>query len=213
MRTRRKVVSAAFTGVAAMGAVGLGTGVAHASGGTWTITPGGAYTGANSTNATLTANGTPLTCAPGTATATGTLQTTAAGTSPVIGSIATATFGTATSPCTLAGVVNFTAKLNNPLNIKAQTYNAATGVTKGEISGPISATLTGVGTTCTATVTGTVLSGSFNNGADTLDINPSGAQTLTIHDVSGCNGLIANSEKAGFQATYIVSPPQTIVDP
>lgn len=215
MNRRRKITSSIFTGVAAVGAVGLGTGVAHAASGKWTVTPGGAYQAENETSASLIANGTHLTCGPSTAFASGSLHN-ASGNSPVVGSIANATFGTSSRPCTLAGLVNFTAKLKNPpapLNIKAKSYNATTGVTTGVISGNISASLTGVGSNCHAIVTGTSIPGSFNNTTHALTINPGGASTLTIHSVSGCNGLIQNSEKAGFKATYITSPQQTITDP
>ncbi|HEV3379395.1 MAG TPA: hypothetical protein VG142_00175 [Trebonia sp.] len=203
MSKRKKVASIAFTGIAAVTAVGFRAGTALAASGTWKITPNGAYQAENSTSATLIANGTKLTCEPGTATASGALKATGTGTSPTIGSIKTAAFGTTDSPCTLAGLVNFTATLNKPLNIVAKSYNATTGVATGHLAGDISATLTG--NACTAKVTGASIPVSFNNGTHLLDINPKSASTLTIRSVTGCEGLIKSGEAAGFHAKYLTS--------
>jgi hypothetical protein len=209
MSNGKKVASIAFTGVAAVTAVGFHAGTALAASKTFHITPGGAYSGSNSTTATLTANGTTLNCAPGTATAHGTLLTTATGTSPTVGSIAAgAAFGTATQECSfLGGLVKFTAKTNKAINIVGKSVVG--GVAKGHLggtAGAISATITG--TNCTANVSGKSIPFSYKSGK--LNVNPGNSSTLTIKTVTGCSGLLAAGEKAGFHAIYAVSPVQTI---
>jgi hypothetical protein len=212
MSNRKKIASIAFTGVAAVTAVGFRAGTALASSGTWKITPNGPYQAENSTSATLIANHTTLTCDPGTAAAAGSLKPSGTGTSPVVGSIKSATFGTSNSPCTLAGLVNFTATLKQPLNIVGQSYNPATGVATGKLSGDISASLNGAN--CHAIVKGTSVPISFNNSTHLLNVNPNSKSTLTIQSVQGCNGLIKNSEPAGFHAKYLTNLSNlTITDP
>lgn len=216
MGNRRKVSSIVFTGVAAAGAVGLGTGTANAASGPFHITNGGAgyagpVSGVNSTSATLTAHGTKLTCVPGTASASGSVPaSTVSGTPAKLGTITGANFGTGPA-CSYAGLFHFTATLNKPVSLIGSSY--ASGVTKGKIAGGISATLNGVsGTTCTATITGPSLSASYHNDTHALTINPSGTSGLKVTSISagGCGGLLALSEPAAFTATYQFNPPLSV---
>jgi hypothetical protein len=219
MSKRKKIASVAFTGAAAATAVGMGVTPALAAGGTWNIDNGGTgYTGpvagSNSTNATLNANGTQLTCKPGTASATGSVgKSTVSSTPAHLGDIPSANFGVGTA-CSYAGLFHFTAALTKTAGLYGSSYNAATGVTTGQIR-DISAKLTGVsGTTCSATVTGAALQAQYNNTTHGLTIDPAGSSPLTVTlGAAGCPGLLTNGEKAGFNATYIFSPPITVTDP
>lgn len=218
MSKGKKIASVAFTGVAAVTAVGLHAGTALAASGTWNITNGGAgYTGAvsgvnNNSAATLTANGTTLTCPEKTATASGSVPASTVTTTPAtLGSISAASFGTTAKPCTLGGLVNFTAALNKPVSLVGSTYKS--GVTTGKLAGTISATLTGVdGTPCSATITGTSIPATYTNATHTLTVNPGNVSTLAITHVSAgrCDDLLASGEKAAFHANYNFTPPLSV---
>jgi hypothetical protein len=217
MRRNRKIASIAFTGVAAIGAVGLGAGPALAAGGAWTINePNGTnFTGTNSSPATLTAAGVPLTCADGTAVAHGTVSGNGkSGVPASLAAISAATFGTTTSPCSVLGN-GVTAKLTHGTHLVASNATNTSGVTKGYIgSNPkvtdgISASINGVnGFSCHMVVTGTYVSGSYHNTGNFLKIGPGG--DLTIKSVTGCLGVFAAGESAGFTAKYNTSPKLTV---
>lgn len=201
MSNRKKVASVAFTGTAALAAVGFTAGQAHAAGvSKVTVTPGGQYAAAASGSPTLgdtTTNNT-LTCK--SAVASGSLTGDAAG--ATVGSVATATF----SNCSVL-TLPFTAHLNKAATLVA-TSPTTGGITKGELTG-ISATISGAGGfACKATVTGS-LPGSYNN-SGTLTIDASKAADLTVQTATSCAGAINPGDKAYFNATYAVSPVQTI---
>ncbi|HEY1705394.1 MAG TPA: hypothetical protein VGG75_37370 [Trebonia sp.] len=216
MRRNTKIASMAFTGVAAMGAVGLGAGPALAAGGTWTINEpnGTAFAGSNKTSATLDAGGINLACKPGTALASGTVSGNGkSGVPASLASVTSATFGATSNPCSFLGF-DVTANLNRPVHLVASQATTTAGVTKGYLggaAGDISATVTGVGTfACHMTVSGSKIPGSYYNSTNTLKINPSASKTLTIKAVSGCDGAFTTGETAYFQADYVVSPALTI---
>jgi hypothetical protein len=213
MRRNRKIASIAFTGVAAMGAVGLGAGPALAAGGTWTVNEpnGTAFAGSNTTSAKLDAGGVNLTCKPGTAIASGTVSGNGkSGTPASIAAVSHATFGTASEPCSVLGF-GVTATLNKATHVIATAATSTGGVTAGHLGNSISATITGAGTfACTMVVTGTSVPGSFHNTGNALDINPSSKPTLKIKSVTGCDGLFTAGESAYFKANYTTSPALTV---
>lgn len=215
MSKGKKVASVAFTGAAAATMVGLNVAPAFATGGTWTITPHGHFTSASNskTKATLHAGAVTLTCNSKTAFASGSLVGTATGAPVQLGTISKATFGsTASTRCTLAGTLKFSAKLNHAAKLFGSTYTAPT--TKGQLRS-ISATITGhSGFACTAKVAGK-LPGSFNNTTHLLKIDASNKSSLTITAVTGCAGQLKVGQKAFFNATYNTGTLHnvTIVDP
>jgi hypothetical protein len=214
MSKRKKIASVAFTGAAAVTAIGMGVPRAMAASGTWKITNGGNpyaghVSGVNTTSATLDANGTVLTCHPGTAQASGSVPA-ASPAGPALGTISKATFAS----CSASGIFDFTAAINKPVTLSGSTYSA--GVTKGKIAGGISATLNGVnGTTCHATIKGTSLSASYNNATHALTVNPGAHSALSIASVSAghCSGLLTTGEPAAFTATYQFNPPLSVTGP
>lgn len=218
MSKGKKIASVAFTGVAAMTAVGLRAGTALAAS-TWHINQpnGTAFTGVNSTSATLTAGGVTLTCHPGTATAAGSVSgNDRAGVPAQLGKVKDASFGTTSSPCSLLGL-GVKAHLKHPIGINASQPTTAAGVTKGWIgvgsktSNPISASISGFsGFSCHMVVAGNTIPASFSNATHTLHVNPGSATTLKIKSVSGCDNLFKANESAGFKATYVTSPPLTV---
>lgn len=202
MNRRKKVASVAFTGVAAVGAVGFTAGQARAASvSKVTVTPGGHYNAVAVGSPTLgdtTTNNT-LTCTIGTAS--GSLTGSPAGAK--VGSVANATF----SNCSVL-TLPFTAHLNHPATLVATSPTTASGVTKGVLQS-ISATISGTGGfACKAVVTGS-LPGSYNN-SGLLTIDPSHSPTLHVKSAANCAGAIKSSDNAYFSATYAVSPVQTV---
>jgi hypothetical protein len=224
MASPRKIASVAFTGGAAMAAIGMAAQPAFATGGKWVPNPGpGAYTAHNVGNTTLSVSTSlgvqTLTCP--TAAAAGSLKsnTAASGFVP-IGTVSggKTTFGTTASPCTL-GPIHFTAVLNKTINLSAK--GTVSKPITGRVDGSISATLTGVGNSCVAHVTGTSVPGSWHNSSGgagvshTLDINPSHLKTLKVKDATNCP-IIKAGNPAGFFARYALDSPrsnQLITDP
>lgn len=224
MSTRRKVASIAFTGAAAAAATAIAAPAAFATGGKWVIAPSaGAYSAVNSGNTHLgvsTGVGTvSLTC-PTAAAAGNLLQSQPVGAPwAKVGSVSSATFGTTANPCAL-GTIHFTAKLNKHLNLSL----SGTAPSHGRLHGSISATLTGVGNSCNATIVGSksatapgtgTVPGSWNNTTHRLNINPGKAKTLVVKNATHCTGIAAG-EKAFFSAKYKLLAPKsnlTITDP
>jgi hypothetical protein len=205
MSRRKKVASVAFTGVAALGAVGLTAGHAHAATATVTnvtVTPGGPYSASNVGSPVLvdTTTNAQLTCT--TAFASGSL--TGSPTGSKVGTVSSATF----TNCTVA-TLPFTAHLKKPAMLYATGATSAGGVTQGELKS-ISASITGTGGfACHAVVTGS-LPGSFHNASDHLVIDPNHSATLHVESATSCAGELNTSNMAYFAATYNVIPPQTV---
>jgi hypothetical protein len=200
MSRRKKVASVAFTGAAALAAVGFTGGHAHAAGVTKvTVTPGGKYTAVNTGAAPkLVDKTTPNTLTCTSAKAAGSLPGDLTGSK--VGTVTTATF----SKCKVL-TFSFKAHLNKAATLFATSPTTAAGITKGELKG-ISATISGEGLfgACRATVTGS-LSGSYSNKSGVLTIDKASNPTLTITKATGCGGVIRSNDKAFFQATYLVS--------
>jgi hypothetical protein len=179
---------------------------------TWTVKPGGSITGvAKNPKLTDTATGTVLTCT--TLNAAGTAKAGSGLSGTNIASITSVTFKTCTGPLGLTFTVT-TAHL--PWELSAKSYNAATGVTRGIITGG-HASLSGSG--CSAVVDGTSatadngsIAGTYTNGTHKLKTLTTGGN-LHIYDVSGCFGLIANGDAATLSGSATITPAQTITSP
>jgi hypothetical protein len=219
MTVRKRLGSALFVGCATALAVGLGATAAFAAGATttWTVKPGGSYTAvAAKTILKDKTTGTELTCVTVSSVpaskAAGTLKSGSGLTNP-IGKIASIAFNNCTGPLGLA----FTVTVSNlPWHINALKYDASTGTMLGNVSG-VHATLSGP--SCSAVVDGT--GPTADNGKAAIKhvnsapakLRATGGGDLHIYNVSGCAGLIASGDAAGFTATYTLNKAQTITSP
>jgi len=228
--SKRKMVSAVFTGVAAAGVTVVGAPAAFATSGHWVIKNNAgnpianstAYLAINTAPATLTAGTTTLNCPVSTASATGKFFQNA----PVggeVASVGTANFGPGGS-CSLAGIFKFKASLatsHTPLKLIAS--GSTNGVVTGKVeeksaNTPIVAKITATaGLTCSASVSGVSVPATFNNNTHILAFNPNKVKTLHIKANHGCPGLTAG-QSASFQAAYGIHSPSsmslgTITDP
>jgi hypothetical protein len=168
---------------------------------TYTVSPGGAYTGtAGTTTFTDTSTGSVLTCK--SATAKGTLKSGSGLSGTGIGTITSTTFTTCTGPLGLTFTVTQVGTWS--LNI---TSNSG-GTSVGNVSN-VDATLSGP--LCSATVKGAA-DATYVNSTGVLTLKPvSGSgHTLTVSGVSGCLGLIKNGDTSTFNGAYTISPKQTI---
>jgi hypothetical protein len=206
---KRKVASLAFTGVAGVGMAAFAAGPAFATGGTWTVTPTGAYTA--TTSKTTLGAAIDLTCASATAKGSVPTGTGASSTAPVA-TITSAKFDKCTG---LAVSIN--AKLLKTAYLWASKATAS-GKTAGFIAGSkgkatsaISASLSGstLGAGCHAKVVGSYVPGSYSNTNHKLNVNLGHAKTLTIKSVKSCTGL-ADGSAAYFSAAYTVNPALTL---
>jgi hypothetical protein len=215
-RHRNKVASIAFTGAAAAMTVGMVATQAQAAS-SWHIKNNGTgYTGPvkgkNNGNLTLkdTTTGATLTCKVGTATGNVSKSKVPAVGSPKVASIT----GVAFSSCTIGGTIPFTAKTNKAMNLHAKTYNGSTGTTTGFLgttgtASTISATITGKGNNCKATVVGSTLPGSFNNGSHNLIADKAHTATLKVKTATSC-GLLHTGDKAYFSGKFVVTTPSKL---
>lgn len=178
--------------------------------GTWTVQPGGKFSGKSGTvNITDTSTGTVITCK--TSALTGTLQTGSGLTGTGLGSVT----GLSLSGCAGPAGLAFTETSNAlPWALNAASYTG--GVTSGMITG-IDATLTSSG--CSATLDGTAAGAdngqvgiTYSNSSGQLAVLATGGN-LTFSAISGCLGLISNGDAATASATYTLSPKQKITSP
>jgi len=199
MSRRKKVASVAFTGVAALGTVTLtATHARAASVSKVTVTPGGAYGGRAVGPITFvdTTTGFTITCKTGGIAG----NLTGGAVSGTLGTISDASFNS----CSELGV-GFMVRLNKRARLTV-TSPTAGSTTKGELTG-ISVTISAESAlTCKATLTGS-LPVSYTNGGLTID--PGRTAGLTVQ-VGSCLGVLNTGDAAYWNATYAISPPQTI---
>jgi hypothetical protein len=205
----RKRLTAAFlsSGVAAV-ALGFGAATAMATTATtWSITPGGAVTGAaGQTTLKDAKTGTVLKCR---SSATKATLKKGSGQANPIGKITSVTFTSCTGPGSLHFTATTSASQTRPWKLDASTFK--NGVTHGKITG-VTAALSGNG--CTATVAGTsakspgTVSGSYSNTTHILTV--SGGNLHVWNVSSGCLGLINSGDGSTFVGKYTIKPPQTI---
>lgn len=196
---RRRVISLLAVVAAASAAFALAVAPASAAPATWTVQPGGAFTGSAGRTVLTNANtGAQLTCV--SSTATGTAKSGSGHAGAGLGSITRTTFTSCSGPLG----ITFTVQHNGVWSLNAVSYNATTGVTTGTITN-VSANIRG--STCSALVTGSV-DVTYTNGTGVLRVLPN--NTLTVSNVSLCFGLMRNGDRARFDGSYVVSPRQTI---
>ncbi|MEU9129683.1 hypothetical protein AB0D08_16515 [Kitasatospora sp. NPDC048540] len=205
----RNTVKGALVAAAALSAAaGLALAPATATTtATWTASPGGAWTAkAASPKLTDTRTGTKLTCS--SSSAAGVLSS---GNGLPISTISSVSWASCTGPL---GITFAVTPQNLPWGINALTYNSATGVTTGTVTG-VKAHISGAG--CTADFAGptsttpATLTGTYSNSTNTLTIS---GGDLHAYNVSGsCLGLLNNGDAATYNAAYVLSAPQAITSP
>ncbi|GAA2132739.1 hypothetical protein GCM10009760_08060 [Kitasatospora kazusensis] len=195
--------------VALTAALGLTAGSASAAG-TWTATPGGAWTAkATTPKLTDTSTGTQLTCS--SSSAAGTLQSGSGLSGTGISSITSVGWTSCSGPFG----ITFTVTANGlPWALNAVSYNATTGVTTGTITG-VKAHISGAGCTAdfagTSSTTAATLNGTYTNSSHTLSLS---GGNLHAYNVSGsCLGLLNSGDAATYVANYVLAGAQTITSP
>ncbi|MGH3376305.1 MAG: hypothetical protein ACRDP6_16345 [Actinoallomurus sp.] len=205
---RKFVGSSLLVGAAAVGAIALSATSASAAG-TWTVSNGGSFTGTSTSIAfkDVTTNQ-PFNCTSSSAPGSAPNGTGLSGTA--IATLSNGTFSGCTGNLGSTG----TATLSSG-NLNAVSYNAATGVTTGTITG-LNATLVihDLLGTCNAAVSGEVDNVTYNNNG-TLTVTADTTPKLVIATAtgSGCAGLINANDVTTFAATYSVSPVINITSP
>jgi hypothetical protein len=180
---------------------------------TWTVKPGGSFTGA-ATKAVVTdsTKGLSVTCTG--STVKGSLKSGSGLTGAGIGTVTSFAF----SGCTVSSItVSVTLSGKMPLN--ATSYDATTKVahlTVTKIHGTISVSAIN----CSATIDGTgptahngMVKAKFRNGTDTLKVLATGGNLHIYNPSSGCNGAVSNKDAVNFTAGYKLTPKQTITSP
>jgi hypothetical protein len=168
---------------------------------TWTVTPGGAFTGAAGTTVLrVQETGVQLTCR--SATAAGTAKSGTGLSNPLATLPAGSTkFNTCSGPFGLTfGVTHV-----GTWNLNAASYAAP--VTTGTLTN-INANISGPG--CAASVAGSV-NATYNNTTKVLTVQPN--YGLTFTSVSGCLGLIATGQHASFSGAFTITPGLTVTSP
>jgi hypothetical protein len=205
---RRLLARALLAGGAAAAAVALTTSSASAL--TWTVT-GSSADGSVSASAGTTqlivhhgASNVTLQCT--SSNGTGSVPNVTGSNGTPIGNINGLNF----TNCVLGGTFPFTVVTNastaTPWNLNVGSQ--AGSVVSGQIPTGISADISGSG--CTARVSGPLNTSdgsvplTYDNNTATLSIN--GGGNLTIHNVVGCGGLIAEGDAAEFFANYAITP-------
>jgi len=195
--------------VVAAAAAALGIAGSASAAPTWTVSPGGTFTGtAGTTTLKDTNTSTVVTCASSKATGSAVAGSGQAGAG--LGKISAISFTTCKGP------LNFTFTVTAshfPWLINAVSY--ASGVTTGTITG-ISAHLAGA--TCSADIDGTGGAGSgtgtvnlsYSNSTSKMTISGGG---LKVYNSTGCLGLLNNGDTATFSSVYTLSPALTITSP
>jgi hypothetical protein len=197
---RRRVIGLLAVVAAASAAFALAV-VAPASAvpASWTVQPGGGFTGSAGRTVLTNANtGAQLTCA--SSTATGTAKSGSGHAGAGLGSITGTTFTSCSGPLG----ITFTVQHVGVWSLNAVSYNATSGVTTGTITN-VAANIRG--STCSASVTGFV-DATYTNGTGILRVLPN--NTLTVSNVVGCFGLMRNGDRVRFDGSYTVNPRQTI---
>lgn len=198
-------------GLAAAVVTGLSAGPAVAAT-RWTVTPGGPVTAtAGTTTVTDSRSGASLMCA--SSDATGSLKSGSGQRGSRIGGITMISFIGCTGPLGLP----FTLTASHlPWQVNAGSFNSATGVTTGTISG-MHAAFSGPG--CSGVVDGTgaaknngKVAVTYTNGTGVLQVLSTGGN-LHVYQVSGCAGVFSNQDAVALSGSYTVSPQQTITSP
>ena len=213
---RHPVRAVLTTAGAAALAIGLGATASLAiTTSTWTVSPGGSWSGVKSGNLTLTdtISGMKLVCTHTNSAGTFTTGTGLSGTG--IGTVTSLHITKCTGPASAVFIVR--AK-NFPWTINADSYNPA--VTSGTMTGHlvgIHATISGTG--CTAVLDGTSAFASngttqihYHNSLAKLKVRAEGSN-LHLYNVVGCTGVFTSGDAVTISGAYKLTPAQTISSP
>lgn len=205
--SKRKVMSVAFTGVAATGLAGFAAAPALAIASTWNVTGGGHVTGKNAGANTFSDTTThqKITCAVSDVKASGSVPngTSKPGTSIGFISHFSPGYGGTAHGCTGPLGTVFNGNLTGAnYHVNAVSQAAGTSVTHGTITGIHVKAHTVAGPACSFSASGTA-TGTYTNATGIL--NTTGA-TLHIKVITGCAPLLAT----GNTATY--TGPLTVVN-
>jgi hypothetical protein len=180
---------------------------------TWTVKPGGAFTGtAGTTVVTDATKGLSVSCT--SSVAKGTLKSGKGLAGAGIGTVTSLAF----KGCMAQGV-SVSVTITGKMSLNATAYNATTKVasmTLTKIHGTISVSLIN----CTATIDGTgatahngMVKAKFNNGTDKLKVLAAGGNLHIYNPSSGCNGAVGNKDAVNFTGSYKFTPKTTITSP
>lgn len=197
---RGRLIGALVAGAAMIAGLVMAT-PAAALPATWTVTPGGAFTGAAGTTVLrVQETGVQLTCR--TATARGTAKSGTGLSNPLATLPAGGVkFNTCSGPFGLTfGVTHV-----GTWNLNGISYAAP--VTTGTLTN-INANISGPG--CTASVAGSV-NATYNNTTKVLTVLPN--YGLLFTSVSGCLGLISAGQHASFSGAFTITPGLTVSSP
>lgn len=214
MRRRIPAILFSVAAAAVLGA-GLGTAASLAAAKTWTVSPGGSYTGLESGPFTLldTVNGRSIACA----------HTRAGGAFKSGTGLPGAGIGTITrlrlDSCTGPGGLTVTITTSHfPWPLSAVSYDPAitSGLTTGTAT-RIHATVSG--TRCSAVVDGTSATANngqtqfhFHNSLDKLKLRTQGSN-LHLYRVSGCGRSFSSGDAITITGAFLLTPAQTITQP
>jgi hypothetical protein len=201
---RGRFIGALAAGAALVASVMI-SGTASAA--TWTVTPGGNFTGsAGTTLLEIQESGIQLSCV--SATAAGTAKSGTGLTNPL--AQLPATPGVKFNNCQGPFGLTFDVIHVGTWNLNAATYNATTGVTTGTLDN-ITANIVGPG--CNATVTGLV-NVTYTNGTHVLSVQPQFTLLVAFVDpANNCLGLINQNEHANFVGDFTITPGLTVTSP
>jgi hypothetical protein len=221
-RTLSRSITLLGVGAAAAGLVATGVSTAGAAT-TFTVKAGSAAVGSTVKVTGATTGTTPQIKL--TDVTSGTVATCDSGTGS--GTVKPGTYAPSATIATLTGSALKPVNCVGPLGLKLSTFagigtwslkasSYKSGVTTGTLSG-VKANIAATGGTCSFTGAGSV-SGTFTNSTQSLKTSSTKA-TLTVSNVVGCFGLIANGDKASIaltiklKATTTADNPITVTSP
>ncbi|GAB1508602.1 hypothetical protein [Actinophytocola sp. KF-1] len=197
---RGRLIGALAAGAALVASIVMSA-PANAVPATWSVSPGGPFSGAAGTTVLkVQETGVQLTCQ--SATAAGTAKSGTGLSNPLATLPANSTkFNNCSGPFGLTfGVTHV-----GTWNLNGSSYAAP--VTTGTITN-VNANISGPG--CAANVSGSV-NATYNNTTKVLTIQPN--YGLIFNSVSGCLGLISAGQHASFSGAFTITPGMTVTSP
>lgn len=200
---RARLIGAFAAGAALVMSAVLAAGPAAALPATWSVSPGGNFTGTAGQTTLTTEGGVELIC--DSASASGTAKSGSGLTNPLaqlpVGNV---NFVNCTGPFGLT----FDVEQVGTWDINGDTYDGS-HLTTGRITN-ITANIHGPA--CEAVVTGFV-NATYDNNNWTLSVKPDLTLTITVDPANDCLGLITSGEHAGFAGDFVILPHLTITSP
>jgi hypothetical protein len=205
----KRIAAALLPAGAAALTIGLFATSSFAAATTWTVSPGGSITGqAGTTTLTDTTSGRSVSCV--SSKLSGSLRSGKGLPGGGLGTFTSVLF----SNCTMASLTIGMSTAGG-WKLNASSYNSATGVTSGTITG---INLFVQNSACQAVVDGTraiandgKVGITYSNATHVLKILRKG--NLHVFNVHGCGGALSNGDAATITGSYKVSPLQKITSP